>query len=151
MDPFTVVLIGGLVALILWIVILGKFAPGSGLEQLGWKSAQQIYEKREALDVEDLDQMLAAHNERRRKRGEADLTVEDLEMRVAQDISDQRRRREELQAERLEERDLGELLETTNARRRARGLPERTLEEVKREFDPAAQRAPMPPPGDSSS
>jgi hypothetical protein len=37
-------------------------------------------------------------------------------------------------AKQLDERDLDELLEATNARRRAKGLPERTREEVEREF-----------------
>ena len=130
MDPFALVLLGGLVAVILWIWLLGKYYPGSGLEQLGLKSTRQITENREALDAEDLDQMLAAHNERRRKRGEAEVTVADLEQRVMDDVREQRRRREAY----LADRDLDELLEATNARRRARGLPERTRAEVSKEF-----------------
>jgi hypothetical protein len=129
-DPFAIVLLGGLVAVILWIWLLGKFYPGNGLEQLGLRSAREIYENREALDAEDLDQMLRAHNARRRARGEAEVTVADLEMRVMEDVREQRRRREEY----LADRDLDQLLEATNARRRARGLPERTRAEVEREF-----------------
>jgi hypothetical protein len=34
----------------------------------------------------------------------------------------------------MADRELDQLLEATNARRRARGLPERTRDEVKREF-----------------
>jgi len=129
-DPFAVVIFGGLLALIIWILLLGKYAPGSGLDQIGWKSARQIYETREALDAEDLDQMLEASNARRRARGEAERTVEDFEAQVVEDLNDQRRRRDEY----LADRDLAELLEATNARRRARGLPERTPEDLKREF-----------------
>jgi hypothetical protein len=129
-DPFALTLLGGLVALILWIWLLGKFYPGSGLEQLGLKSAREISERREALDAEDLDQMLAAHNKRRRARGEPELTVGDLEVGVMEDLADQRRRRDEY----LADRDLDELLEATNARRRARGLPDRTRAEVREEF-----------------
>jgi hypothetical protein len=136
-DPFAIVLLGGLVALILWVWLLGKYYPGSGLEQLGLRSAREITETREALDAEDLDQMLAAHNARRRARGEKELTVSDLEARVMEDVNEQRRRRDEL----LAERELDELLEATNARRRARGLPERTREDARREFSrgPAAE------------
>lgn len=130
MDPFAIVLLGGLVALILWIWLLGKYYPGSGLEQLGLKSAREITESREALEAEDLEQMLTAHNARRRARGERELTVSDLEHRVMEDMNEQRRRREALVAE----RELDELLEATNARRRARGLPERTREDARREF-----------------
>jgi hypothetical protein len=76
--------------------------------------------------------MLAAHNARRRRRGETEVTVEDLELRVSQDHRKQMQLREAY----LADRDLDELLEATNARRRARGLPERTREEVRREYGP---------------
>jgi hypothetical protein len=109
---------------------LGRYFPGKGYEQIGWKSAQQITETREALEAEDLTQMLDAANARRRARGEKEVSVEELEMRVIEDRQEMSRRREEL----LAERELDELLEATNARRRARGLPERTREEVQREF-----------------
>lgn len=129
-DPFALVLLGALAAVILWVWVLGRYYPGSGMEQLGLRSAREISENREALDAEDLEQMLAAQNERRRRRGDPDLTVGDLEMRVLEDQNEQRRRREELSAE----RDLDQLLDATNARRRARGLPERTRADVRREF-----------------
>jgi hypothetical protein len=135
-DPFAIVLLGGLVAFVLAILLLGKFYPGSGLEQLGLKSARQITETREELDAQDLDEMLAAHNKRRRARGEADLTAEDLELRVLQDVAEQRRRREEY----LADRELDQLLEATNERRRKRGLPERTREEVREEFGGSSPR-----------
>lgn len=130
MDPFALVLLGGLIAGILFFWFLGKYYPGSGLEQLGLKSAREIIETREALDAEDLEQMLSAHNARRRKRGEREVTVADLEQRVMEEVREQRRRQEEY----LADRELDQLLEATNARRRARGLPERSREEVLREF-----------------
>ena len=130
LDPFAIVLLGGLVALILWIWLLGRYYPGSGLEQLGLRSAREISENREALDAEDLEQMLKAHNTRRRARGEQDLTVADLEQRVMEDQQELRRRREAY----LADRELDQLLEVTNARRRQRGLPERTRADVEREF-----------------
>jgi hypothetical protein len=129
-DPFAIVLLAGLAGLVLWVWLLGKYYSGSGLEQFGIRSAREIAETREQLEAEDLDQMLAAHNARRRARGEPELTVADLELRVMEDVADQRRRREQY----LTERDLDELLEVTNARRRAKGLPERTRAEVRREF-----------------
>jgi hypothetical protein len=135
-DPFVLVMLGFLVALILGILILGRFYPGSGLDQLGLRSAREITEQREALEAEDLEQMLAAHNARRRARGEAEVSLEDVEMRVSKDIHDQAKRREAV----LAERELDELLEATNARRRARGLPERTREEVRREFGGGPER-----------
>ncbi len=130
MDAFAIVLLGAVAALILWVWLLGRYFPGSGLEQLGLRSAREITEDREALEAEDLSQMLAAHNERRRRRGKSDMTVGDIELQVAGDLREQRTRRESYMAD----RDLDELLEATNARRRAHGQPERTRDEVKREF-----------------
>jgi hypothetical protein len=129
-DPFAIVLLVGLGCLVLWVWMLGRSSHRRGLDQIGLRSARQITEDRAALEAEDLAQMLAVHNARRRRRGEAEVTVADLEARVAQDVGEQLRRREQY----LADRDLDELLEATNARRRARGLPERTREEVRREF-----------------
>ena len=142
MDPFALVLLGGLAAMILGIWLLGRYYPGSGLEQLGLKSAREITETREALEAEDLDQMLAAHNARRRRRGEAEVTVADLETRVMEDFSELRRRKEAYVAD----QELDQLLELTNARRKARGLPERTREDVRREFGSRSASDPAPPP-----
>jgi len=129
-----VIILAGLAALVIWIAVLGKFS-GSGLEQLDWKSAGEITESRESLEAEDLAQMLEAHNARRRRRGEAEVTVADLELKVMEDVKAQNRLRERyLAGQELDERELDELLEATNARRRARGLPERTREDALREF-----------------
>ncbi len=93
-DPFTVVVVGGLVAVGAVFWLLGRYYPGSGLEQIGQKSGRELVERREALEAEDLDQMLAAHNERRRERGEAEVTAEEVEARVLGELSEQRRRHE---------------------------------------------------------
>jgi hypothetical protein len=128
-DPFAVIIVAGLAALMIWMIVLGKFSAG-GNEQLDWKSAREVTESREALEVEDLAQMLEAHNARRRRRGEAEVTVEELELKVVDDAREQNRLRERY----LANVELDELLEATNARRRARGLPERTREQAQREF-----------------
>jgi hypothetical protein len=127
---------GVLVALVLVLILVGRKTPGSGMEQLGWKSAREVIERREALDVEDVQQMLAARNARRRARGEREESLQEVEMQVASDMREQARRREAY----LAERDLDQLLEATNARRRARGQPERTREEVQREFGSHPER-----------
>jgi hypothetical protein len=129
-SAFSVVVLVGVVVVFVFVFALGKVHEGSSLDQFGLRSAREIMETREALDAEDLDQMLAAHNARRRARGEAELSVEDIELQVMHDRAEQARRRDALMAE----RELDELLEATNARRRAKGLPERTREDVRREF-----------------
>lgn len=137
MSAFTIVVLAGLVLVIFFVVVLGKASEGGSLDQFGLRSAREITETQEALDAEDLDQMLAAHNARRRRRGEPELSVEDVEMQVMHDRNEQIRRRDAL----LADRELDQLLEATNARRRARGLPERTREEVRREFGSSSSGA----------
>ena len=130
MDPFALVLLGGLLAIALFVWLVGRYYPGSGLEQVGLKSGREIMETREALEAEDLEQMLAAHNARLRARGEREVSAADYEFGVMQELHDQRRRHEQA----LADRELDELLAVTNERRRERGLPERTREDARREF-----------------
>jgi hypothetical protein len=129
-DSFAIAVFGSLAALLVWVWLLGRSASRTNLQQFGLRSGRQITEDREELEAEDLSQMLEAHNARRRRRGESDLTVADLEQRVMSDVADQRRRSEAY----LADRELDQLLEATNARRRARGLAERTREDVQREY-----------------
>lgn len=93
MDPFTLVVVGGLAALLLVFWLIGRYYPGSGLEQLGLHSARELTERREALEAEDLDQMLNAQNERKRARGEPTITAEELEARVLGEPRERRRER----------------------------------------------------------
>jgi len=85
-------------------------------------------EEREALEAEDLAQMLEAHNAWRRRRGRPERTMLDVELLVAGEAQDLRRGRDAA----LAERELEQLLEATNARRRARGLPERDRDDLHR-------------------
>ena len=86
-DPFTLVVVGGLGALVLVLWLLGKYYPGSGLEQVGLKSARELTERREELEAEDLDQLLRARNERKRARGEPEVTAEQVEARLLRELS----------------------------------------------------------------
>jgi hypothetical protein len=92
-DPFSLVVVGGLAAMVLVLWLLGRYYPGSGLEQLGLRSARDLAERREALEAEDLDQMLSAHNARRRAQGEAVLTAEEVEARLLSERDEAQRRR----------------------------------------------------------
>ncbi|MGH2913471.1 MAG: hypothetical protein ACRDMX_00620 [Solirubrobacteraceae bacterium] len=123
MDPFAIVVLVVLTALVLWVWMLGRANSGRSVEQFGLRSARRIEQDREALEREDLEQLLDAHNARRRRRGEAEVTVAQVEAQVAQEATQARERL-------LAERDLDQLLAATNARRRARGQPERTRQEV---------------------
>jgi hypothetical protein len=91
-DPFTLVVVAGLAVLVLVLWLLGRYYPGSGLEQLGLQSARELTERREELEAQDLDQMLRAHNERRRSRGEREISAEELEAQVVRERDEARRR-----------------------------------------------------------
>jgi hypothetical protein len=129
-DPFAVVILGGIAVLVLALFLLGRYFPGSGAEQLDW-GVRNTYEQKVFAEIEDLDQMLEAANVRRRRRGEAELTEHALHKRVQEDMTEAQRLREA----HLAEVDLQQLLDAKNERRRRRGLPPVTLEEVKAEVE----------------
>jgi len=129
-DPFAVVILGGIAALVLALFLLGRYFPGSGAEQLGW-GGRGIYEKKVYAEIEDLDQMLEAANARRRARGEAELTEHALHQQVQAAMSETQKLREA----HLADVDLQQLLDAKNERRRRRGQPPVTLEEVKAEVE----------------
>ena len=83
MDPFALFMTGLLVALVLAVLALGVFAPGSGARQLDWRPTRSP-EVEAQNEVDDVEQMVEAINVRRRARGEAELTENEVEARVAQ-------------------------------------------------------------------
>ena len=82
MDGFALVAVGGLLFLFLVFLAIGKWYPGSGAEQLDWKPTRSV-ETEVELELDDIDQMLEAQNERRRRRGEPDRTEDDVRADVA--------------------------------------------------------------------
>jgi hypothetical protein len=93
MDEFGVFIFGALIALFLIFYAIGKWYPGSGAEQVDWRPTRSP-ELEAQLEVEDVDQMLEAQNERRRRSGRPELTEEQI---VAQVEEDERWKREQLE------------------------------------------------------
>lgn len=91
MDEFGVFVFGALVVVVLIFLALGRWYPGSGAEQVHWRPTRSP-ELEAQLELEDIDQMLEAQNERRRRDGRAELTEEGMREQVAED--ERRRRRE---------------------------------------------------------
>jgi C4-dicarboxylate-specific signal transduction histidine kinase len=98
-DPFAVVIFGGLAALVIFILLLGRFYPGSGADVLDWKPTRSIEVEAE-LELQDIDQMLEAQNERRRARGEPELTEDQIRAEVAAHEEAQAELRAQLDRER---------------------------------------------------
>src|SRR4051812_31985436 len=121
------VLVGGL---LVWVVFLGLYHPRSGADTLQWRPTRSP-ELEAQNEVDDLDQMLSATNERRRARGEAELTEETMEARVRED----RRLADEERERHLADEDLQQMLAATNERRRARGEAAITEAEFRAQLD----------------
>jgi uncharacterized protein YkwD len=125
-EIFMWVMVGIFVLLIVFVVLLGIFYPGSGAEQLDWKPTRSDEQEAEN-EVDDVAQMLEATNERRRRRGVEPLTEEGITQRVHADKREIAKMREQHTLD-LE---LEQVLEARNERRRKRGLPEMTLAELR--------------------
>jgi hypothetical protein len=80
-DVFTLIVICGLVVMVLAVLALGRFYPGSGAEQLDWKPTRSP-EVEAQNEVDDIEQMLAAQNEIRRRRGAPERTSEEIHEQV---------------------------------------------------------------------
>jgi signal transduction histidine kinase len=80
--------------------------------------------------------MLAAANERRRRRGEPELTEEEMQERVRED----RRISEDLRDRYLADADLRQMLDATNERRRRRGEPELTEAQYRAQLEADRER-----------
>ena len=125
-EIFALVMVGIFVLMIVFVILLGIFYPGSGAEQLQWRPTRSS-EEEAANEVDDVAQMLEAANERRRRRGDPELTEEGITARVQNDKRELAKMREQHTLG-LE---LEQVLEARNERRRKRGLREMTLDELK--------------------
>jgi len=83
-DPFALVMLGLVLGLLVVLLALGRFYPGSGAQQLAWRPTRSV-ELEVQNEIDDLDQMREAINARRRARGEDELTEADIQERVAAD------------------------------------------------------------------
>ena len=126
-DPFVVVILGGVAVIVIFVLLLGRFYPGSGADVLDWKPNHAALETQIENELDDIDQMLEAANERRRRRGKPELTERGLRAEVAAEQRALNAKREK----RLEREEIDQLLALKNERRRARGQPEITEEEFR--------------------
>jgi hypothetical protein len=126
-DPFVVVIFGGVAVIVIFVLLLGRFYPGSGADVLDWKPNHAALETQIENELDDIDQMLEAANERRRRRGRPELTDRQLRADVAAEQRELNARREA----RLEREEIDQLLTLKNERRRAKGQPEITEEEFR--------------------
>lgn len=117
-EIFVWVMVGIFVVLIVLILLLGLFYPGTGAEQLGWRPTRSP-ETEAQNEIDDLAQMLEATNAKRRARGAGDLDERQLHARLREDDALRQSLRGDAGAEE-EMRQLREARELRAARRRQR-------------------------------
>src|SRR3954449_9174518 len=83
-DEFSLFIFGSIVVVVGVFLLLGKFYPGSGAEQVDWKPTRS-YEDEVRLELEDVDQMIEAQNERRRASGRPEITEEQIRAEVEEE------------------------------------------------------------------
>ena len=70
---------------------LGKWYPGSGADVLDWKPTRS-YEDEIHLEMDDVDQMIEAQNERRRRSGRPEISEDEVRADVDAEQREQERR-----------------------------------------------------------
>jgi hypothetical protein len=124
-DPFAAIMLGGTAVLIIALMLLGAYHPRSGADVLRWKPTRSP-EVEAQNEVDDVAQMIDAANERRRRLGKPEKTLEQVELSVMEAQRD----RDRLVSEAAErDSDIDDMLALKNTRRLRKGLPPLTREQ----------------------
>ncbi|HEY8638251.1 MAG TPA: hypothetical protein VIL64_03345 [Solirubrobacteraceae bacterium] len=126
-DAFVVITFVGVAFIVGSLLLIGWLYPGTGADQLRWRPTRSPEVEAEN-ELDDIDQMLDAANERRRASGRPERTLEDVELDVGRAQHEQAKRQEALMAEQERDTDIEELLALKNERRARKGLPPLTRE-----------------------
>jgi hypothetical protein len=81
---FILVSLGMIGFIVLCLVLLARAYPGSGADLVDWKPTRS-HEVEAQLELDDVQQMIAAQNEYRRRRGASEITEEDAERMARED------------------------------------------------------------------
>jgi hypothetical protein len=89
---FILLTLGLLGFIVLVLVLLARAYPGSGADLVDWRPTRS-YEDEARLEGEDIQQMIEAQNEMRRRRGERELTRADASRMAREDEAIRERQR----------------------------------------------------------
>ena len=70
--------------IVLCLVLLARAYPGSGADLVDWKPTRS-HEVEAQLEIDDVQQMIEAQNEYRRRRGADEITHDDAEEMARED------------------------------------------------------------------
>ncbi|MFI5121309.1 MAG: hypothetical protein ACHQJ5_00280 [Vicinamibacteria bacterium] len=101
---FMFITLGMIGFIVLCLVLLARAYPGSGADLVDWKPTRS-HELEAQLEVDDVQQMLDAQNEYRRRRGASELTEDDANAMAREDeaIRERARRSYEGRLDELED------------------------------------------------
>jgi hypothetical protein len=92
----------GMIGLIVGVlVLLARAYPGSGADLVDWRPSRS-FEDEAMLEAQEVEQMMAAQNEYRRRRGEADVTNDEVRRWVSEDEDVRERARRSAERARAE-------------------------------------------------
>ena len=87
---FTLVVVAVIVGA---LVLVARAYPGSGADLLDWQPTRS-YELEAKLELDDVQQMIDAQNEYRRRRGAPEITEDDVRKQAAEDEQIRRKHRD---------------------------------------------------------
>lgn len=125
-----IIMVGLVGGMLIALILLGLFYPGSGADQVNWKPTRSV-ETEVQNEIDDLDQMLEAANAKRRARGAAELTQEGIHARVAEG----RRVADAHREAYLGDVEIAQMLEVKNERRARRGLAPLTADDYRAQLE----------------
>ncbi len=101
---FVVITLAMIGLIVLCLVLIARAYPGSGADLVDWKPTRS-HEVEAQLEVDDVQQMLAAQNEYRRRRGARELTEDDANRMAREDeaVRERARRSNDQRLDELED------------------------------------------------
>jgi hypothetical protein len=84
MDTFPLIVLVGILVVVGLLVLLARLYPGTGADLLDWQPTRS-YETEIELEMQDVEQMIEAQNEYRRKRGEQEITEDEFRLDVVRE------------------------------------------------------------------
>jgi len=84
MDAFPLIVLVGILVIVGLLVLLARLYPGTGADLLDWQPTRS-YETEIELEMQDVEQMIEAQYEYRRKRGEKEITEDEFREDVVRD------------------------------------------------------------------
>jgi hypothetical protein len=101
---FVLISIVAIGLIVLCLVLLARAYPGSGADLVDWKPTRSPQVEAE-LEIDDVQQMISAQNEMRKRRGAAEISEADVDRMVAEDeaVRERGRRLQQPEVDELED------------------------------------------------